>query len=206
MYVWRKLSHEERELLLESRKRFGYPWHSPPHQAADGIRRYIISGTCFEHSRIIGTSSERLISFEKDILSICSAHSMTIYAWCILADHYHILLRTDQLLQILDEFGKLHGRLSFVWNRQDDKRGRKVWFNCWDRLIRSHDHFWRSVNYIHHNPVHHKYVKSWQDWPYSSVQDYLEKMGRSKAEAIWRRYPALENNPDLDPVDEDKLK
>jgi putative transposase len=70
--------------------------------------------------------------------------------------------------------------------------GRQVWFNCFDRVIKSHRHFWASVNYIHHNPVHHGYVDAWQDWPWSSAAQFLERVGRERALEIWHQFPILD--------------
>ena len=43
-----------------------------------------------------------------------------------------------------------------------------------------------------HNPAHHGSVQDWQDWPFSSAQEYLAQMGRQFAERTWREYPILE--------------
>jgi putative transposase len=48
------------------------------------------------------------------------------------------------------------------------------------------------VNYIHNNPVHHGHVDKWQDWPWSSASDFLERVGREMAEKIWRESPILD--------------
>jgi len=48
------------------------------------------------------------------------------------------------------------------------------------------------VNYIHHNPVHHGYVEKWQDWPWSSATDFIERVGRETALKIWREYPVFD--------------
>jgi putative transposase len=58
--------------------------------------------------------------------------------------------------------------------------------------IKSHRHFWASVNYIHHNPVKHGYINKWQDWPWSSAAEFLDRVGRSAAEKIWRQFPILD--------------
>src|SRR5215475_7935649 len=100
------------------------------------------------------------------LLDLCCEFATTLYAWCILPNHYHLLLRTDRLTEFRKQLGKFHGRTSFKWNVEDSKRGRKVWRNCLDRGIKSHRHFWATMNYIHNNPVHHGYVKRWQDWPW----------------------------------------
>jgi putative transposase len=45
------------------------------------------------------------------------------------------------------------------------------------------------MNYIHHNPVRHGYVPRWQDWPYSSVHEFLAGLSRAEAERICREHP-----------------
>jgi hypothetical protein len=101
-------------------------------------------------------------------------------------------------------FGRFHGRSSFKWNGEDQRRGRQVWHNCFDREIKSHRHFWATVNYIHNNPAHHGYADKWQDWPWSSATEFLERVGRETAEKIWREYPILDYGKkwDVDPQSE----
>jgi len=55
--------------------------------------------------------------------------------------------------------------------------------------MRSGDHFWATVNYVHHNPVRHGYVEKWQDWPFSSVHDFFRTMERDEIARIWRSHP-----------------
>ena len=88
--------------------------------------------------------------------------------------------------------GRFHGRTSFQWNGEESTRGRKVWYKCTDRRVRSERHFWATVNYIHHNPVHHDYVQRWEEWPYSSAAAYLAELGRDEARRIWLKYPILD--------------
>jgi len=61
-----------------------------------------------------------------------------------------------------------------------------------DRGVKSHGHFWASVNYIHHNPVRHGYTQKWSDWPWSSAARYIERVGPETAAKIWREYPILD--------------
>jgi putative transposase len=64
--------------------------------------------------------------------------------------------------------------------------------NFFDRDMRSERHFWASMNYIHNNAVHHGYVKTWQEWPYSSSLRFLNEAGRESAAQIWNEYPTLD--------------
>lgn len=129
----------------------------------EGLIQFMVSGACFEHQCVIGLTPERMTQFETALISLCREFTTNLYAWCVLPNHYHLLVQTDRLKVFRAELGKLHGRSSFEWNGEDNRRGRQVWHNCLDRKIKSHGHFWAAVNYIHHNPVRHRYIEKWQD-------------------------------------------
>jgi len=85
------------------------------------------------------------------------------------------------------------------WNGEEATRGRQVFHRATERAMRSERHFWATLNYVHHTPVHHGYVKLWTDWPWSSAPEYLEELGRAEAERVWREYPLLRYGADWDP-------
>ena len=177
---------------VEYRRLHEHPLHSPPHMEFHGLRQFFITGTCYEHKHHIGLTHERMTSFEADLLTACEKFAASIYAWCILPNHYHVLVRTDNIEALRRELGLLHGRTAYNWNGEEELRGRKVWFNCMDRVIKSHRHFWATVNHIHNNPVKHGYVDNWQDWLWSSAAQFLERVGRERALQIWREFPVLD--------------
>lgn len=192
MYDWRKMTEQERGKVLTERKARRLPWHSPPHLKFEGFISFIITATCYEHAHIVGKHPERMADFEQEVLNTCQKSAAKIFAWCILPNHYHILIRTDNIDRLRKEIKNLHGRTARFWNQEDGLIGRKVWFNYFDRDMRSKRHFWASLNYVNHNAVHHGYVQKWQDWAFSSAGDYLEKVGHEKALKIWREYPILD--------------
>ncbi len=67
------------------------------------------------------------------------------------------------------------------------------------RPVKSEHHRWATVNYIHHNPVRHGYVTQWQDWPFSSAEQYLADVGRDEAIRLWHQYPVLGMGEGWDP-------
>ncbi|MBX7221848.1 MAG: hypothetical protein K1Y36_17985 [Blastocatellia bacterium] len=160
----------------------------------------MISAACYEHTHIIGHTPQRMTDFEAGLLTDIQPLCTHIYAWSLLPNHYHILVKTEAIKQVRQQLGRLHGRTSHQWNGQDQTRGRKVWHNCLERLIKSERHFWASLNYVHHNPVHHGYVEKWQDWPWSSAAAFIETHGRETVSTLWRQYPILDygKNWDID--------
>lgn len=185
------MSQEQRIEVLKFRKQQRLPWHGPPHWEYTGPVTFLVTAACYEHAPIIGQSVERITTCERELLQICQKMEVMALAWCVLPNHYHLLIRTDRIADFREQLGKFHGRSSYQWNLEDTMRGRKVWHRCVDRAMKSDGHFWASLNYIHHNPVRHGYVTCWQDWPYSSAASFLEKVGREKGVEIWEKYPIL---------------
>ena len=65
--------------------------------------------------------------------------------------------------------------------------------------MRSERHFYASLNYIHNNPVRHGYTVKWQDWPFSSAAEFLERSGRERAAQLWKAYPIRDYGKNWDP-------
>ena len=197
-YRWRRMSREQREQTLAYRRENRLPWHSLPHYEGD-TPYYLITAACYEHVPVIGKSHERIVDFEEDLVDTAQAHSTHLFAWILLPNHYHFLVRTIGVKQLLQALGRLHGRTSFDWNGEDDCRGRTLWCNAAETAMKSEGHYWASVNYVLHNAVQHGYVRRWQDWPYSNAEQYLAAVGRETAIRRWRTYPLLEYGKDWDP-------
>ena len=187
-YRWRKLSEEDRQSVLEDRLRRRRPTHSP-HHIDSGTTHFHLSAACFEHLSIIGKTNERLTSFSHQWLDLLNSHFREINAWVILPNHYHALVHTSTILELLKALGRLHGSTSHQWNGEDNTRGRQVWCKAVETVMKSTGHYHATVNYIHHNLVRHGYVTKWTDWPWSSAHDFLENHGRLEAERLWKTYP-----------------
>ncbi|WPJ97110.1 hypothetical protein SH580_05240 [Coraliomargarita algicola] len=149
----------------------------------------MLTAACYEHTPIIGQSHERLAFCEDELLKIGRELSHEVHAWCILPNHYHILVHTDQIAALLHALGRWHGRSSRAWNLEDSTSGRKVWFRVVERAMRSERHFGATINYIHNNPVKHGYVTKWQEWPFSSAPQFIDTFGREYTEKLWNAYP-----------------
>ena len=200
-YLWRDLNEKQRAELLAWRKERGYPWHSPPHRPNFGHLRFLISASCYEHRHHIGKSPERMDLCSRELLKLLNHHARQTFAWCILPNHYHVLVEAPDIKALLYELGLFHGRTSHTWNGEENTRGRKVFFRAADRAMRSDRHYWATLNYVHHNPVRHKYVERWTDWPWSSAQQYLVQTGIDEATRVWRNHPIDDYGKEWDKPD-----
>jgi putative transposase len=189
MYDYRTMTPEQRRAVVEERRKRGFPWHGPPHPEAPGAFR-IVTAACYEHRKVLN-STKRLEWFERELLHVLRDAALSCAAWCVLPNHYHVLVQVADIRTFARLLGQLHGRTAFTMNDEDGARGRKVWYRCQDRCMRSEGHFYASLNYIHNNPVRHGYVVKWQDWPFSSAHWYLDTRGRDWLVRIWQAYPPL---------------
>ena len=190
-YRWRTLTDEEREEVLEQRSLRCHPTHSP-HHIDSGNRSYHLTAACFEHRAHLGHSPERMNAFMVDWLDVLQGRSEKVVAWVLLPNHYHALVHTDRVLELLAALGRLHGRTSHAWNGEESTRRRQVSCKAAETVMKSEAHYHATMNYIHHNPVKHGYTETWTEWPWSSACEWLERAGRDAAEQQWRKYPIKE--------------
>jgi putative transposase len=186
-YEYRKMTPEERRGIVLARTQLGYPYHGVPHlHHTAGV--FMISAACFEHAPILWSPGRRS-AFEDRILLSLKEEGIELDAWAILTTHYHLLLQTPDYEKLPTFIRRLHNGTSFEWNREDGCRGRKVWFQYFDRLIEDESQYFQAMNYIHYNPAKHGYVEDPYEWQWSSLRLYEEMEGREWLRANWKRYP-----------------
>ena len=188
MYDWRRMSQSERRAAFGARLASHHPWHGPPHERKHEYT-YHFSAACYEHAPIVGSSAARMAECETELLEALKACSDRVHAWCVLPNHYHLLVHVTDFQVLGGAFRMIHGPTSRQWNHQEDTPGRKVWYRFSDRAIRSERHYYTTLNYIHYNPVKHGWKQSPYDWVESSVHWYLEHQGREWLRDLWNRYP-----------------
>jgi len=189
-YEYRQLTPEEREEILRQRRERGYPLHAPPHPFREA-GRYLITAANFNHTPIMAVP-ERRTDFEARLLAVMRSIEAEVFAWIVLANHYHILIGVESLNFVSAAIKELHGVTSHEWNMADGLTGqRRVWYRFTDRLIRNDAHFYCALNYIHLNPVKHRYVADPYEWPWTSLHTYFaaDEYGRDWLREKWTRYP-----------------
>ncbi len=189
MYDWRRMTDAQRAEAMRLRMRRGGSWRRPPVWKNEGEERFLITAACFEHASYIGWSPTRMSAFEDALLGTLEENCGEIFAYAVLPNHYHALVRCAHVLSLRSALGKLHGRWSRSWNVEDNTPGRKVFHGSAETRQKSDAHFQASMNYVHHNPVRHGYVRRWQEWPWSSAAAYLQEVGEEEAKHLWHSYP-----------------
>jgi putative transposase len=184
----------------------------PPH-IYEANACYFITASTLRRRHYLDTEAKRLLV--RDLLkAIVKLYSIRLYAWVILANHYHLLLQVGETAPIHRIIRHLHGWSAIQLNELDATPRRQVWFQYWDRFPRGEADFWSYFNYIHINPLKHGYVQladvllpvdgRWAEivpghsadvhqclacYPGSSYHYYLRRYGEEFLTDAWVRYP-----------------
>ena len=167
------------------------PSHHPPHIYVDQTW-YMITASTLKHAPFLSSEAAKVLVRDK-LLELVQIYEISLRAWVILNNHYHLLLKTNVGRDLSRCIGRLHGNTSKQLNLQEGVVGRQIWHNYWDSCIRTERDLWTRFNYIHQNPVNHGYVRNMKHWPFSSYHYYLKEKGFEWLQDCWQRYPVVDH-------------
>jgi putative transposase len=171
--------------------------HHPPHILLNDSW-YLVTARTHEKQPLLQSNADKEI-IRDNLHSLAKEFTISKAAWVILDNHYHLLLHSEDG-RLSTFIQRLHGRTAYEINKRQGKRGRQVWHNYWETLIRGEADYWVRFNYIHQNPVKHSYVAKMEDWEFSSYRDYVKQNGQEWMDDVFRTYPIIDfvRRDDLD--------
>ena len=115
---------------------------------------------------------------------VLAHYNFEIIAVCVLPDHFHLLIRPDNIgdyptiiKAVKYNFSKNVGLVSPTYVRAGYKNKREKGIfqrRFFEHTLMNEQEFENHVNYIHYNPVKHGLVDSVIDWQYSTFGKYLK--------------------------------
>lgn len=112
--------------------------------------------------------------FERDSLTnkIVSDNLCTIYAYCILDNHLHLLIREGK--QNISEIMKsIEDRYALYYNKKYERTGHLFQARFPSEAVNDSVYFFTLLRYIHRNPVKALEAKTPEEYPYSSWNEYV---------------------------------
>lgn len=164
--------------------------HRPPHLTQSDSWYHITASTL--HKQRLFKGHERKTLLREVLQRKTEKFDVTLRAWVILDDHYHLLCCFPQADVMSRFIGELHGASAHGLNKLDALTMRSVWQNYWDRCVRDEHELWVGFNYIHQNPVKHGYVERIENWDFSSYRFWLEKRGSAWMTDCLAQYPVVD--------------
>jgi putative transposase len=165
--------------------------HHPPHIYLDNAI-YFISAHTYDDLPLL--TDKRKYELHDLLINLLSNYNYELITYSIVPNHYHLLFKALSADNLPDLFQKLHGSLSFKWNKEDNQRGRKIFQNYWDYCTKDDNDFWTHFNYINLNPIKHGLVKNLtelKDYKFCGYSDWLNKKGIEWMTEILENYPII---------------
>lgn len=123
-----------------------------------------------------------------------------IHAFCLIPNHFHLLVKvkpqSDEIIEkikyqglkassqflkgeitysdfLVVQFSRVFQAFATIYNQEEDRNG-SLFQKRFKRILIKDEFKWRHIlAYIHHNPIHHKYCDSYDNWRFSSYLVFL---------------------------------
>ncbi len=115
------------------------------------------------------------------------ANQITVVAYCLMPNHYHLLLRQDGEKPAGKVPQAVFNSYSKAYNRKYGHSGTLFEGRFHAKAVRSHSHLLHLCRYIHANPVKDGLVADPVDWQWSN---YLEWVGERNGSLVDRDFIA----------------
>ena len=97
---------------------------------------------------------------------------LTVFAWCLMGNHYHLVLRTKEIA-LWRSMARLQGSFSRSYNRRHRYLGR-LWQSRYRARVVDTDEYYRQVvAYVHLNPVTARIVDDPAAYVYSGHREII---------------------------------
>lgn len=166
--------------------------HRPPHLFWGNY--FFITGRCLNRTPYFA-SHDRKSLFCKVLQTSAKKFTVNFYAWALLDNHYHLLMKIKNSKNLLGFVKNLHANSSRLLNNFDGVAERQVWHQYWDHCIRDEKDFWKHFNYIHHNPVKHGIVNAQTEaaeYQFCSYRGWAQRKGTEWLESGFEQYPIVD--------------
>lgn len=95
-----------------------------------------------------------------------------IYAYCLMSNHVHLLIKTDNISMFMCELGRNYAQW---FNTKYERNGHLFQDRFLSEPVENDGYFVTVVRYIHQNPLKAGMVTSVDSYKWSSYNDYINK-------------------------------
>ena len=136
--------------------------------------------TSYFHIMIQGINKSFIFNYSEDIkfyistlYKLCKDYNINIIAYCIMNNHAHILLNTENIRNLSDYMHKVNTRYALYYNKKYNRVGYvfRNRYKC--EGIYSEEHLYNCIKYIYDNPVKAGICNKPEEYKYSNFKAKL---------------------------------
>jgi putative transposase len=141
--------------------------HAPVHRFRDAGIYFVTGGTL--HKQHLFREPPVLDRLQELLFEKAQFHGVTLHAWSLFSNHYHLVASADAGERVRAMVTKLHVDSAIRLNERDGLKGRRVWFQFWDLQLTQEAAWLARLRYTHENAVHHGLAGDATNYPWCSA-------------------------------------
>lgn len=134
------------------------------------------------HIMVQGINKEKIFLEERQkyeyiklINKYKTEYSINIIAFCVMSNHVHILIETDEVENLTNYMHKINTIYSIYYNKNNNRVGYVYRDRFKTQIIRDKAHLYNCIIYIHNNPVKAKICNAPEYYKFSSYKQFLKQ-------------------------------
>ena len=131
------------------------------------------------HIMFRGVNKQNIFEEDFDFKVMCDyikkqkkKFSFEIYAYCLMTNHVHLILKEKNMGDISLIMKNLLTKYAIYYNVKYERSGHLFEDRYKSKPITSNDYFFASIRYVHQNPVKAYVVEKIDDYKWSSYNEY----------------------------------
>ena len=128
------------------------------------------------NNELIFSQSREKNYFKRIIRKHLNKYSVEIYAYCIMSNHAHLMIKSNEISELSMFMSKILAEYASYYNYKHKRNGHVFQDRFKSQIVEESRYFWTCIKYIHMNPVKAKMVSSVLQYKDSSIHEY--KSGR----------------------------
>lgn len=132
---------------------------------------HLFNRGCDKREIFLGVNNYRF--FLKKIRLLKVKFNLNIIAYCLMPNHFHLLVRQNSEVTIAKWIQKVLSGYVQAFNKQNNRKGTLFEGSTKSRVINKDNYLYDIIHYIHFNPVKAKLVSDPADWSYSSYKTWI---------------------------------
>lgn len=125
------------------------------------------------HRAIVFHERRDYLHFLRKLRDLLKEYPVTLIAYCLMPNHYHLLMRQDGNNGISDLMHAFGTSLSKTYNAKYETVGSLFQGRFRDSHVGDQAYLKLVARYIHRNPVKDKLCRAPEDWEYSNYCDVI---------------------------------
>jgi putative transposase len=125
------------------------------------------------NKRTIYLDERDYLRFQQMLIGVKQKHDLLLYAWALMPNHYHMLLKPTRDGTLSRAMQSLNSGYTAYFNRRHGRCGHLFQGRYKSILVEEESHLLELIRYIHCNPVRARLVENPEDYAYSSYCRYL---------------------------------